>query len=286
MSDGVRLGAQVEATVGWLPSSSESVRCALDLADVRAGDSFVDLGCGDGRVLAAASECGAGVTGIEHDPAMAAEARRQLANAGIEGEVIEGSIFSTPWEADVVFAFLSPAILQRLTPRFLALGEGKRVVTTGSRIPGWQADAVAGGCYLYRLPTRPTPPPVIAGWDTSGVFVALRPDQQTIVSLPIAYPPGPVDVVARGGLEPVTQVVTGVDEVSALTTVAVDVTFAPREAGTAANGTLEAATGLVLRVMALYTSNMVGVRPLDHVLHHLQISPRVHRDVTGGDLDI
>jgi SAM-dependent methyltransferase len=66
------------------PTSDDAIDVALQLAALREGDTLVDIGCGDGRVLVTAARRHAGVcaVGIEYDPAFATRARaRVLAEA-------------------------------------------------------------------------------------------------------------------------------------------------------------------------------------------------------------
>src|SRR5258706_14861810 len=50
----------------WVPYTMKHVKRAFDLAKVKPGERFYDLGCGDGRtVIYAAKHFGAVATGIE-----------------------------------------------------------------------------------------------------------------------------------------------------------------------------------------------------------------------------
>ena len=52
--------------IPWVPSNDIRIRLALELASLQPGETLVDLGCGDGRVLiAAARDFGAHAIGIE-----------------------------------------------------------------------------------------------------------------------------------------------------------------------------------------------------------------------------
>lgn len=250
----------------WAATSDERIDLAFDLAALSPGDRFVDLGCGDGRVLLrAAQERGALVAGVELDPALAAQARALLEDNGIAGTVIEADFADVFLEADVVFAYLSPATLQRLIPRLRQLGTGARVVTTGYAVPGWVATAEGGGCYLYRLPvavhevdrTR-------RGWDTPGLLVSLRPDVQTLVTAKLHHPGGPVVVRTGGGLAGVVATRAGADRAEAGDEVVVDLRFPALAEGTSLEGSLETvppqpADGVPLRVFAVVDPGQPGV---------------------------
>lgn len=49
----------------WFPTRAVDVSSFLELAQLRPGEIFYDLGCGDGRLLAAASQAGATAIGLE-----------------------------------------------------------------------------------------------------------------------------------------------------------------------------------------------------------------------------
>ena len=62
------------------------------------GKGFLDLGCGDGRVLAVASSYGMNPVGVEHCPILAEESRiniRNLSKFGTIGTVVEGDLRNT-----------------------------------------------------------------------------------------------------------------------------------------------------------------------------------------------
>ena len=68
----------------WAPTPDGIVERALDLAGVGPGMRFLDLGCGDGRVLVAAARRGADVRGIEINP-NGRVARTNLTAASVPG---------------------------------------------------------------------------------------------------------------------------------------------------------------------------------------------------------
>ncbi len=226
----------------WAGTSDERVVEALRLAGLRPGERLLDLGCGDGRVLVRAAETfGADVRGVELDPALAETARQRLATAGFPGTVLEADFERAPIEADVVFAFLSPATLQRLRPRLEHMASHVRIVTTGYPVPGWLPNALGDRVYLYRLPADEQPVDRrLRGWVSPGALVSVTPRAPALVAVKVQTGGGPVAVGVRGEtLDGWLTVRAGADEAAPGEPVVVDLRFDPAPGGLEATGTLE-----------------------------------------------
>jgi SAM-dependent methyltransferase len=226
----------------WAGTSDERIDEALRLAGLRAGERLVDLGCGDGRVLLRAAEgFGAKVQGVELDPRLAAIARELLAAAAVDGTVTEADFDAVPIDADVVFAFLSPATLQRLRPRLSALPAHARVVTTGYSVPGWLPNDLGDRVYLYRMP--PEEQPIDRrqrGWVSAGALVSVTPGAPALVAVKLQTDGGPVAVSLTGtGFDGWLATRPGADDVAPGESVVVDLRFEPAPEGVEAAGTLE-----------------------------------------------
>jgi hypothetical protein len=110
-----RLGVRKPSnrTLGpFLSTPDALIEPLLKLADIGADDVVVDLGCGDGRILRTAVETyGCRAIGVESDPALVEEARKQAASfpAGRirieEGDAIE-SVGTLTTEGTVYFVFV------------------------------------------------------------------------------------------------------------------------------------------------------------------------------------
>ena len=229
----------------WAATSDERIELAFDIAELQPGEHLIDLGCGDGRVLLrAAAFRGARVTGVELDPDLAAKARALLAEHGITDATVVEADFTTIdlADADVVFAYLSPATLQRLERHLAArLPASARLVTTGYAVPGWEPDGRGERCYLYRPPF--TPRDVVRtrrGWDSAGLLVALAPGTQSLVGVKVHAAGGSLVVrIAEGDLARVAAVRTGSDDPAPGDEVVIDVRFEPLAEGTRIAGALE-----------------------------------------------
>jgi 16S rRNA A1518/A1519 N6-dimethyltransferase RsmA/KsgA/DIM1 with predicted DNA glycosylase/AP lyase activity len=55
----------------YLPTLRQQVKAALELADLKPGDTLLELGCGDGKVVLAAAKQGINVIGYELNPILA-----------------------------------------------------------------------------------------------------------------------------------------------------------------------------------------------------------------------
>lgn len=251
----------------WAATSDERIDRAFDLARLEPGEHLLDLGCGDGRVLLrAAALRDARVTGVELDPDLAESARRLLAEHDVDGQVIEGDFGAAPLaDVDVVFAYLSPATLQRLAPGLGAeLRPGTRVVTTGYAVPGWEPVEVGGRCFLYRLPVEETAVDrSLRGWEGGGVLVSLRPDAPSLVAVKVHHPGGRVAVRVAGG-DPdqpaVLHLRAGADVAEPGDEVVVDLRFEPQPPGAVLAAALDAAgVGAPFQVLAVVDEGDPGV---------------------------
>ena len=142
--------AQYEPYVGqpgkdviWVPTPRALVEKMLDMAQVTPQDYVIDLGSGDGRNVIAAARRGARARGIEYEPEMVVLSKRSAAAEGLAGKAtfVQGDMYEADIsQATVLALFLLPANLNKLTPKFLALKPGSRIVSNGYEIPGWEAD--------------------------------------------------------------------------------------------------------------------------------------------------
>ena len=151
--------------VGFVPTRPAVAEAMLDMAKVTASDVVYDLGCGDGQIVVAAAKRGARVVGVDIDPRRVAEARANVAKAGVgdRATVIEGDIFDPKInisEASVVTLYLLTWINEKLKPRLLTeLKPGTRVVSNtfrmGSDWPPEQERTVENyPIFLWTIPKR------------------------------------------------------------------------------------------------------------------------------------
>jgi SAM-dependent methyltransferase len=173
--------------VVWIPSPEAMVGKMLDLAKVTPRDFVVDLGSGDGRNVIAAARRGARALGVEYNPDLVELSRRNAVEAGVaeKAQFVQGDMFEADISrATVMILFLITDNLRRLTPKFLALKPGTRIVSNTFEIPGWGIDQtykLGGDCvvwcsaYLYIVPAR-----VAGNWRTPQGELTLTQEFQTV----------------------------------------------------------------------------------------------------------
>ncbi len=152
----------------WVPTWKRDIDRAKRLLDLKPGERFVELGCGDGRVTIALSRVpppesqeGLGevcTVGVELSIAQwfAAQVRRVLTRSWNTRFVLGNAFSYDLRDADAVYVFLMPETYQKLRPKLEAeLKPGARVLSYVWPIEGWTPATVdecegASRLYLYR----------------------------------------------------------------------------------------------------------------------------------------
>jgi len=129
--------------VSFVPTSPEAIDAFFELAPVSSSDVVYDLGSGDGRLLFAALDKGAGrAVGVELDPERIRDASGAAREKGLEDKVtfLEADVMDVSLaDATVVLCYLSSMASTALKPKLEAeLKPGTRVVMESFPIPGWK----------------------------------------------------------------------------------------------------------------------------------------------------
>lgn len=125
----------------WVPVWRRDLKNILDLAQIKSGITFVDLGCGDGRVLVAAAKLGARAIGYEINflPYILAKAR-QLINPKLNIKIYFKSFWNADLsQVDIVYCFLMPKVLDKLQTKINhELKPEARVISYVWPLPNWK----------------------------------------------------------------------------------------------------------------------------------------------------
>ncbi len=143
----------------WVPTREKRVRRALELAELRPGETLYDLGAGDARVLViAAREFGAHAVGIEVGPVQCLLGWLRILFSGSRGvaRLRLGNFYRADLSgADVVFVYITSSQASRLRPLLERdLRPGARVVSIAADFPDWEPVTVDREAliFLYHMP--------------------------------------------------------------------------------------------------------------------------------------
>ncbi len=149
--------AEKAPDVVYVPTPQARVDAMLEMAAPRRGEKLYDLGCGDGRIpVTAAKRYGVRSVCVDIDPQRIAEARANVAAAGVEDlvEVRQADLFEVDLsDADVVTLYLLPSLNEKLRPTLIRdLKPGSRVVSHAFDMGTWQPEETreVDGGYVYR----------------------------------------------------------------------------------------------------------------------------------------
>ena len=147
----------------YVPTRLQTVERMLDFAELKAGETLVDLGSGDGRIVLAAAKRGANARGIELDEGRFSIANCWASELGLTGKArfLQTNIFEHNFtDAVVVTMYLLPGLNLKLRPTVLDMRPGTRVVSHAFTMGDWEADrteSVAGSnqtIYLWIVPAK------------------------------------------------------------------------------------------------------------------------------------
>lgn len=141
----------------YLPTMQQQQRDALDLLNLRMGQTVLDLGSGDGRFLRAAAKRGLGGVGIEANPFLVAISKIVTFRYRKNVRIIWGDMWRTQWpDADGIYVFLHTRFMQKLdtsiTQRYAH--KNVRVVSYAFQLPKKKTAKSCGALYLYQYNKR------------------------------------------------------------------------------------------------------------------------------------
>jgi hypothetical protein len=207
----------------YVPTPQVVVNRMLELAQIKSGDTVIDLGSGDGRIMiTAAQKYGARGFGVELNPRLVLSSNEEAQRAGVADRVkfLQQDLFKTDFrEADVLTLYLLPDVNLVLRPKILAeLKAGTRVVSHDYGMGLWLPEAeetipapdkTVGArkestVYLWIVPAR-----VEGTWElevkvgkrTSKVLLELKLEQQyQMLSGTVRVPGNPAAPISAGRL--------------------------------------------------------------------------------------
>lgn len=142
---GIFLGAP------YLPTLNKQVEAALELVNLDEGQTLLELGCGDGRVLIAAAKRGLKAVGYEINPVLFLISYLRTRKYRAQVKVIWGNYWQKEWPpADGVFVFLINRYMAKLDSRLKQYySRPLKLVSFAFKIPGKEIVDSKFGVFLY-----------------------------------------------------------------------------------------------------------------------------------------
>ncbi len=125
----------------YVPTKQKELEYILGETNLEKGKLFLELGCGDGRVVrTAVKKYKVRGIGVDINPLMIAYARLLSKIQNIFCEFCHKNIFDGDYRtADYIYLFLMPKIIMKLVPVFeKQLKKNAVVVSHGFRLIGWE----------------------------------------------------------------------------------------------------------------------------------------------------
>ena len=137
-----KMGAAGKDVIWW-PTPDLLVNAMLEMANVVPGDTVIDLGSGDGRIVIEAAKRGAYAIGIEYERQMVELSVRRAAEEGVAERAVfvNTDLFEFDLSSGTVISmYLLPELNLRLRPRLLTLKPGTRIISNTFDMDDWDAD--------------------------------------------------------------------------------------------------------------------------------------------------
>lgn len=137
----------------YLPTLSKQVNTAITMINLKPGQTLLELGCGDGRVVIAAAEKGLNVVGYELNPLLACIAWVRTRKYKGRVRIVWGNFWNRQLpEADAIFVFLLDKYMNKLDKKITQTYSGKsiKLVSFAFKIPRKVVKKEAQGLFLYQ----------------------------------------------------------------------------------------------------------------------------------------
>lgn len=135
----------------YLPTLNNQKIAALELLSLKPGQTLIEAGSGDGRVLKAAAERGLYAVGYELNPLLVIISWFVTMKHRDKVRIVWGNYWSKNWkEADGVYVFLYTKYMKKLDDKLSKLGKSVKLVSVIYRIPGKKPVKEKNGVFLYQ----------------------------------------------------------------------------------------------------------------------------------------
>ncbi len=136
----------------YLPTLKKQVDDAIDLLELSSGQTMLELGCGDGRLLLAAAKRGIKGVGYELNPILVLYAKIKCWKYKQIISINWGNYWSKSWpRADGMYVFLLQSYMNKLHKKVIQYADGRefKVVSFAFEIKDKEPQKVVNGMFLY-----------------------------------------------------------------------------------------------------------------------------------------
>lgn len=135
----------------YVPTLRRQAEAALDLLDLKPGQTLLELGSGDGRVMLAAARRGWHVVGIELNPFLVIVSLLVTWRYRRQVRVVWGGYFTKQWpEVQGIFTFMLPRYMSKLDRHITKqYRRPVRLASYAFEIPGRTESDAREGVFLY-----------------------------------------------------------------------------------------------------------------------------------------
>lgn len=135
----------------YLPTLRRQIEASMELAALQPGQTMIELGCGDGRVVLVAAKKGINVVGYELNPLLFALCWVRTLRYRSRVKVVWGNFWKAEWpQADVIYAFLLPKYMNRLNKKITQYKyRPVKLVSFAFKVPNKKFSLQRLGVFLY-----------------------------------------------------------------------------------------------------------------------------------------
>jgi hypothetical protein len=148
---GICFGGVLLFGAPYLPTLTPQVHAALELANLKPGETLLELGCGDGKILIAAAQVGVHAIGYELNPILALIAWLRTRRFRREVTVVWGNFWTKKWPpSEAIFTFLLDRYMVKLDSRISeSTSKPVKLVSFAFQIPNKKPSKQHNGVFLY-----------------------------------------------------------------------------------------------------------------------------------------
>ena len=130
--------------VPFVPTPKKNVKSIIDQFNLKPGQVFYDLGCGEGRFLIEAEKRGAKATGFEIAPWAYLRGRTNLMLHRSKAKINFKNFYQQNIsDADAIFGYLMDTVMPKVEQKLESeLKPGCKVICKGFKLPNWIPDKI------------------------------------------------------------------------------------------------------------------------------------------------